>query len=959
MTQGTYHFSADDPEAYERMKRRQALAESMLSRGRGRAPRTVGEGLYVLGESIGQGLAHRSATKRLDEMRTAAGADATATFDEISGGASAFPPVPDAPGEDLADDVAYTGFEPHQRALLNTISGPESAGSYNVRYGGARFDGFGDHPRIAETITSGPNKGKKSTAAGRYQFLANTWDDYAGRMKLADFSPKNQDLAAWELAKDAYRANTGGDLDKALLSGDPGTLAGVGKALSGTWTSLPTGIEAQLGTDSFVNAYQGNLAPRAPRDQGASLKPAPSAREAIDAAFQTVGLDDSGQSLNIPAHQVASLGDAGVADALRAADQMTNDGAPTLMASSDSDLLPIIRGASKQQLDAMDPSVMSMEERAAATKRYREIGDELESSLDRPPVAAPAQPQITQPARPITPTPPAPPEAAPQAPVARGGALPPTISPSMDERMQGTPPLEAPRTVESRPVAGARNSPLAQWDAFVKESGSQQLAKADPTKGLLGVLTGMAKPGWRPGFPPRPGAGQLTAENAAQSGKQLVANAMVANQNKQSRGGSLPIADNPFLPESTKLVASAMLGQGQPQAAPMQFASLDPSADFRTALAQPESSPESAAMAMQGIPAPAQPANDEQPPMEVAQARQLTPQQVRKLYAIASNPAYSPGDRAMARHYLQQHQAQQMSPLQQLQLEKARRDLNTAPKREMFKDANGRHRWTDTQELVVPDLEIEPEFRDLTPEEIKARNLPEGNYQIGRDGRLYPIRSQSTGISFTTADGTEIQIGGSASGLKQEGKNDANQLKEAQAAAASSSDLKQTTSMLRKANKTSGYKGPGAGLIGAADDILESLGGNLPGTDRDQSGPRAIMRAGGLRVALDNVSKTKGAISNAEMGLFMAASPGMQTTEAGNAALLDMIDKIADRTVMRATAMETWLNEHQTLRGFSDAWETWLEENPLIVETPDGSVKLNDGQNSTGETSSGLKWSVE
>ena len=46
------------------------------------------------------------------------------------------------------------------------------------------------------------------------------------------------------------------------------------------------------------------------------------------------------------------------------------------------------------------------------------------------------------------------------------------------------------------------------------------------------------------------------------------------------------------------------------------------------------------------------------------------------------------------------------------------------------------------------------------------------------------------------------------------------------------------------------------------------------------------MKTGGLDVALAQVQKTKGAISNAEMDLFMAAAPGLQNTPEGNAALL-------------------------------------------------------------------------
>lgn len=147
-----------------------------------------------------------------------------------------------------------------QRALLDTIAGPESAGRYNVIYGGSKFSDFSDHPRRYMTIQSGPNAGKKSSAAGRYQFLASTWDSMAKKLGLTDFSPESQDLAALEYARESYYLATGESLDDALMRGDEASLARVGQVLSKKWTSLPGGIEQQIGTSKFVRSYRSNLA---------------------------------------------------------------------------------------------------------------------------------------------------------------------------------------------------------------------------------------------------------------------------------------------------------------------------------------------------------------------------------------------------------------------------------------------------------------------------------------------------------------------------------------------------------------------------------------------------------------------------------------------------------------------------------------------------------------------------
>lgn len=149
-----------------------------------------------------------------------------------------------------------TSLSPSQRALLDTIAGTESP-DYNTIYGGKKFDSYAAHPGIAVPIGSGPNAGKTSSAAGRYQFLGSTWNSQAQKLGLKDFSPENQDLAAWDLAATTYKAKTGRDLTADL--NDPNQAGGIGQALSGVWTSLPGGIEAGTNQNRFAQAYANNL----------------------------------------------------------------------------------------------------------------------------------------------------------------------------------------------------------------------------------------------------------------------------------------------------------------------------------------------------------------------------------------------------------------------------------------------------------------------------------------------------------------------------------------------------------------------------------------------------------------------------------------------------------------------------------------------------------------------------
>jgi len=171
------------------------------------------------------------------------------------------PGLPDTLKEPLAfaEGGVVGGMTPEERAFLSTLYGPESAGKYNARYPSKTFSGYEKHPNIPEVIMHGPNKGKTSTAAGAPQFLYSEWIRLKEKLNLSDFSPKNQDIAAIELARERYRMQTGGSLQKALASGNSRNIAGVGNALRGTWTSLPGGIEQGTTEDEFVSAYNNSL----------------------------------------------------------------------------------------------------------------------------------------------------------------------------------------------------------------------------------------------------------------------------------------------------------------------------------------------------------------------------------------------------------------------------------------------------------------------------------------------------------------------------------------------------------------------------------------------------------------------------------------------------------------------------------------------------------------------------
>jgi muramidase (phage lysozyme) len=90
---------------------------------------------------------------------------------------------------------------------------------------GGFFSSYAGHPH--KLITVNPNL--KSTAAGRYQINWPTWLDISAKIKLHDFTPLSQDIAAIQLIKraGAYVLIVNGKFDEALA------------ACAKTWASLP------------------------------------------------------------------------------------------------------------------------------------------------------------------------------------------------------------------------------------------------------------------------------------------------------------------------------------------------------------------------------------------------------------------------------------------------------------------------------------------------------------------------------------------------------------------------------------------------------------------------------------------------------------------------------------------------------------------------------------------------
>jgi len=103
-----------------------------------------------------------------------------------------------------ADEVRAVSAEANVQAFLRAIrlgEGTSGPNGYQTLFGGGTFDSFADHPRIKVTARLG-GRPITSTAAGAYQILAGTWDDFIRAVGPRDFSPASQDeCAIWLISR--------------------------------------------------------------------------------------------------------------------------------------------------------------------------------------------------------------------------------------------------------------------------------------------------------------------------------------------------------------------------------------------------------------------------------------------------------------------------------------------------------------------------------------------------------------------------------------------------------------------------------------------------------------------------------------------------------------------------------------------------------------------------------------
>lgn len=156
----------------------------------------------------------------------------------------------------VSDDTAAR----NERAFLDMLSyaeGTTGPQGYAAMFGYPRPDRIcetlDDHPRQRFSFTNRNGEALYTTAAGRYQFLARTWDALRAQLDLPDFGPASQDSAALELVRQrgALQDVRAGRLEAALAKCAPiwASLPGAGYAQpERKITQLATAYRASGGT---------------------------------------------------------------------------------------------------------------------------------------------------------------------------------------------------------------------------------------------------------------------------------------------------------------------------------------------------------------------------------------------------------------------------------------------------------------------------------------------------------------------------------------------------------------------------------------------------------------------------------------------------------------------------------------------------------------------------------------
>lgn len=219
---------------------------------------------------------------------------------------------------------------------------------------------------------------------------------------------------------------------------------------------------------------------------------------------------------------------------------------------------------------------------------------------------------------------------------------------------------------------------------------------------------------------------------------------------------------------------------------------------------------------------------------------------------------------------------------------------------------------------------------DMTPYQKATLALQQKRLEAQLSGKL------NSGVNVTVQNNPEQTAAprDAEKTASELSKADVGLLTSARDAATAAEQVDSIATQLETVLPKVGYTGPGGALVGAVDDVV----GVLPG----DKGARGAARSLSMEAQLTFTEKTKGAITDREMGMFKAAVPGLQQTPEGNQQIVQVMRAGARRVQERAAFYERWMQLRGNLENAQAAWQKYIRENPLISESEEGNMVLNE-----------------
>jgi len=141
--------------------------------------------------------------------------------------------------------------------------------------------------------------------------------------------------------------------------------------------------------------------------------------------------------------------------------------------------------------------------------------------------------------------------------------------------------------------------------------------------------------------------------------------------------------------------------------------------------------------------------------------------------------------------------------------------------------------------------------------------------------------------------------------------------------------VRQSVANLRELRKGVSYEGvPMAGPLSKAAGFFGYGGGQA-------------LESAATNFKLDLSTKLKGAISDKEQAMLSSATPGLGMSDDAANQTLATYEGVAERAIERQRFFQTWRARNKSLTGADEAWDRYVNDNPVVQADKDGKLALN------------------